>query len=128
MRKDTENWIALSDYDIETAHFMLEKGRYIYVIFLCHLSLEKMLKARITEVTQSYPIKTHDLIFLIKKSGLELPKALLEFAGKINTVSIPTRYPEDLQRTLDEYPYDVAKSYLDQTEKTLQWLKASLEK
>ncbi len=128
MRKDTENWIALADYDIETARYMLEKGRFIYVIFLCHLSLEKMLKAHISEITHAYPAKTHDLIYLIKNSHLELPQTLLEFVGKINTVSIPTRYPEDLQHTLQEYPFAVAKNYLDQTETTLKWLKESFEK
>ena len=56
VRKDTANWIALTDYDIETARHMLETGRYLYVVFLCHLSLEKMLKAHVAEVTQSVPI------------------------------------------------------------------------
>ncbi len=34
MRKDTKNWIALTDYDINTARHMLATGRYLYVIFL----------------------------------------------------------------------------------------------
>jgi predicted nucleotidyltransferase/HEPN domain-containing protein len=90
MRPDTQNWIALSDYDLETARHMLATGRFLYVIFMCHLALEKMLKAHFTEVTQSIPPKTHDLIYLIRKSGLELPQAHLEFIGKINNASVPT--------------------------------------
>jgi HEPN domain-containing protein len=50
MREDTINWIALAEYDLETARHMLKTGRFLYVIFLCHLSLEKMLKAHVTEV------------------------------------------------------------------------------
>jgi len=123
MRKDTKNWIALTDYDIDTARHMLTTGRYLYVIFLCHLSLEKILKAHVAEVTQTLPIKTHDLIYLVKKSELELPETYLDFIGKINTASIPTRYPDDLQRSLKEYPEPVARDYLEQTEKILQWLK-----
>ena len=42
MRKDTANWIALADYDIETARHMLATERYLYVVFLCHLALEKL--------------------------------------------------------------------------------------
>ena len=123
MRKDTANWIALTEYDIETARHMLETGRYLYVVFLCHLSLEKMLKAHVAEVTQTFPIKTHDLIYLVKKCELELPETYLDFIGKINTASIPTRYPEDLQRSLKEYPKSVAKDYLSQTQGIIQWLK-----
>ena len=123
MRKDTANWIALTDYDIETAQHMLETARYLYVVFLCHLALEKMLKAHVAEVTQSVPIKTHDLIYLVKTSRLELPESHLDFIGKINTASIPTRYPDDLQRALREYPKSVVKEYLRQTQEIVQWLK-----
>lgn len=123
MRLDTQNWIALSDYDLETARYMLASGRFLYVIFMCHLALEKMLKAHFTEVTQSIPPKTHDLIYLIRKSGLELPQAQLEFIGKINNASIPTRYPEDLQRTIAQYPESVARDYFKKTEEVLKWLR-----
>ena len=87
------------------------------------LSLEKMLKAHVAEVTQSVPIKTHDFIYLVKTSGLELPESYLDFVGKINTASIPTRYPDDLQRSLKEYPKSVAKDYLSQTREIIEWLK-----
>jgi len=123
MRKDTGNWIALSEYDLETAQHMLTTGRFLYVVFMCHLALEKMLKAHVTETTQSIPVKTHDLIYLIKKGQLELPQEHLEFIGKINSASIPTRYPEDLQRALKEYPESIARDYLKQTTEALKWLK-----
>ena len=123
MRKDTANWIALADYDIETARHMITTERYLYVVFLCHLALEKLLKAHVAEFTQSVPIKTHDLIYLVKKCELELPEKYLDFIGKINTASIPTRYPDDLQRSLKEYPKSVAKDYLNQTAELIEWLK-----
>ncbi|NCP16713.1 HEPN domain-containing protein [bacterium] len=123
MRDDTQNWIALAEYDLETAEHMLATGRLLYVVFICHLALEKMLKAHVTEVTQTIPVKTHDLIYLVKKCSLELSREHLEFIGKINTASIPTRYPEDLQRALKDYPESVARLYLRQTTEVLQWLK-----
>jgi HEPN domain-containing protein len=126
MRKDTENWVAWAEYDLETARHMLATGRYLYVVFLCHLALEKILKAHVTEITQSFPAKTHDLIYLVKKGEVALPQNLLDFIGRINTASIPTRYPEDLQLAIQEYPESVARDYLDQTKKALIWLKEHL--
>jgi HEPN domain-containing protein len=126
MRKDTKNWVDLAEYDLETARYMLATGRYLYVVFLCHLSLEKMLKAHVTENTQAFPAKTHDLISLVKIGKVALPQDLLEFIGRINTASIPTRYPEDLQLAIQEYPETVARDYLAQTEKVLKWLKEHL--
>ena len=70
LRADTENWIAWAEYDLETARHMLATGRYLYVVFCCHIALEKLLKAHVTEVTQAVPPKTHELSALVKKSGL----------------------------------------------------------
>ncbi len=123
MQKDTQNWIELAEYDLDTARHMLATGRYLYVVFLCHLSLEKMLKAHVTEVTRAIPPKTHDLIYLVKKSTIELPGPFLDFIGKINTASIPTRYPESLQSALMDYPEPVAHEYLLQTQELIEWLK-----
>ena len=64
MRPDTQNWVALAEYDLETARHMLKTGRYLYVVFLCHLALEKMFKAHVTEAPQSISAKSHDLIYL----------------------------------------------------------------
>ncbi|HMT12966.1 MAG TPA: HEPN domain-containing protein, partial [Ignavibacteria bacterium] len=38
-------WTELSDYDIESARVMLEGKRYLYVGFMCHQAIEKILKA-----------------------------------------------------------------------------------
>ena len=45
MEKAVVNWIKTSDYDISTAKALFKAKRYVYVIFLCHLSVEKLLKA-----------------------------------------------------------------------------------
>jgi HEPN domain-containing protein len=91
MRRDTENWMESAAYDMKTARNMLKTGRYLYVVFMCHLALEKMLKAYLTESTQALPVRTHDLLFLISKSDLTLKTGHLDFIGQINNASIPTR-------------------------------------
>ncbi|MCB0003273.1 MAG: HEPN domain-containing protein [Anaerolineae bacterium] len=126
MRSDTGNWVDLAEYDLETARHLLKTGRYLYVVFMCHLALEKMLKAHVTETTQAVAPKSHDLIYLVKKSEVQLPQPFLEFIGKINNASIPTRYPEDLQRALADYPKPIARSYLEQTTEVIGWLKQIL--
>ena len=35
-------WIEMSDYDLETADAMLLTGRYLYVGFMCHQTIEKI--------------------------------------------------------------------------------------
>ena len=102
---------------------MLDTGRYLYVVFCCHLALEKLLKAHVTEATQTVPTKTHDLIYLVKNSGLTVPQPHLDFIGKINNANIPTWYPEDLQCAVRDYPESVARDYLLKAREATQWLK-----
>ncbi len=112
-----------SDYDYKTAEYMLQTGRYIYVIYMCHISIEKILKALIHETSGKLPPKTHDLIYLTKLAEVKLSEDLLNFIGKINNASVATRYPEDLSRLISSYPEGVAREYLDKTKEVLEWIK-----
>lgn len=123
MLKETQNWLELSDYDFKTAEHMLRTGRYIYVIFMCHISIEKLLKAIIHESTQKLPAKTHDLIYLSNLAQVQFPQNLMDFIGKINNASIITRYPENLGNAISAYPENVAKDYYHLTNEVLKWLK-----
>ncbi len=123
MRKDTNNFIKSAEYDLNTAGFMLKSGRYIYVIFMCHLSLEKMLKAITTEITQKISPKSHNLIYLLKLGNIQLPSELFNFIAKINNASIVTRYPEDFSKILEAYPKIVAEEYLSKTKEIHKCLK-----
>lgn len=123
MRKETENWIAGSEYDINTAEHMFNTGRYLYVVFMCHLSIEKSIKAIIHEVTVKLPPKSHDLIYLSSLAEIQFPESLLDFIGKVNSASIVTRYPEDIAKAVSAYPKDIAREYFDKTKEVLEWLK-----
>jgi len=123
MRKDSSSFKSSAEYDLQTAESMLNSGRYIYVVFMCHLSIEKMLKAIVAEVTKKIPPKTHNLIYLIKLGGINFPQELFDFVTKINNASIVTRYPKDFPTLLEAYPKDIAESYLAKTKEVIQCLK-----
>ncbi len=74
MRKTTQNWLLSSDYDLKTAATLLKNKRYIYVVFMCHLALEKTLKAVLSETIDALPPYTHNLNRLIEMSSISLPE------------------------------------------------------
>jgi HEPN domain-containing protein len=45
MNRVFKNWEGTSNYDLRTAEAMYKAGRYLYVVFMCCLAIEKMLKA-----------------------------------------------------------------------------------
>lgn len=113
----------MADYDLITAAQMFKTGRYVYVIFMCHLALEKTLKAIVAAETEKNPPKTHDLIHLLNFGKIYLSENLSDFIGMINNVSIVTRYPEDLSKLVSSYPKAIARKYLDKTREVIQCLK-----
>ena len=64
-------WIEMSDYDLETADAMLLTGRYLYVGFMCHQTIEKILKAYWTNCLTEVPLKIHSLSRLAEKTELD---------------------------------------------------------
>ena len=56
MDKKVAYWLEMCDYDWDTAQAMFEAKRYLYVGFLCHLIIEKALKAYWSNVLEEPPL------------------------------------------------------------------------
>ena len=117
------NWIKSSDYDIKTAEHMFKTGRYIYVLFMCHLSVEKLLKGLYEAVLQKVPPKTHNLIYLSNAISLEIPEKYLRVMESLNDLSIVTRYPEDIDELIKSFNKKRVEEYRKRTKELLRWLK-----
>jgi HEPN domain-containing protein len=128
MNNVTKNWIASSNYDMQTAKAMFETGRYLYVVFICHLAMEKMLKALLSQkYPQDIPPKIHNLLTLAQKAGIKPPDNLKDFFLRIDNVSVVTRYPEDMRALAKDFNKESAKLILSETRKILKWLKQNLK-
>ena len=68
MSEKYEEWLKQADYDMDTADAMFRSGRYFYAVFMCHLSIEKSLKGLYSKELAEVPPKTHNLLYLLKKS------------------------------------------------------------
>ena len=122
MKKEVKNWADSASYDLETAEHMFNTGRYIYTIFMCHLAIEKVLKAKVEEITGKTPPRTHNLRYLVKLSGIEPSKENFEFISKLSDVSIVTRYPDDFGELQRVYDRGVAQKYLKEVKEVFQWI------
>jgi len=98
MKQKSKEWIKQADYDIDTAVFMFDGGRFFYAVFMCHLSIEKALKGLLIEKKRQIPPRTHNLILLISQIGIAMPAEMRKFLTKLNESSVATRYPEELDK------------------------------
>lgn len=123
MKKHVSNWIKSSNYDLKTAEYMFKTQRYIYVLFMCHLSVEKLLKGLYEVVLEKVAPKTHNLIYLSKAVVLKLPEKHLETLESLNDLSIVTRYPEDIDALVKAFKKERVERYLKRTKELIKWLK-----
>ena len=121
--KPPEEWFKQADYDLETAETLFKSGKYIYTVFICHLSIEKALKGLYAKKFKKDPPKIHNLNYFCAKIGLVLPENLLNFIDKLNSLCVPTRYPDELEKLLKDYKKDLTEEILNQTKELLLCLK-----
>lgn len=121
--KSSEEWFDQANYDIDTAKAMFKAGRYIYTIFMCHLSIEKALKGIYAKRFNKNSPKTHDLSYLCEEIKLKMPEKFLNFSDELNDLSVPTRYPDELKRLLKQYKKTDTGKALKTAEELLAWLR-----
>jgi HEPN domain-containing protein len=127
MNQDVKYWGDLSKYDIDTAKAMLESGRYLYVLFTCQQSVEKLLKALVVQNTKKFPPKIHDLVKLSNIADIDVESDQKEFLAKLNYYYLETRYPNELSEISKQIKKDTALTFLKNTKKLLKWLKSKVQ-
>lgn len=126
MKKATKMWIQISEYDLGTAKAMLHTGRYLYVAFMCHQSLEKLLKAIISHKKNDMPPYTHNLVLLANLAEIKFNKNQIDFLAILNPFNIEARYPKTKQALNKLCTKKMASSILKKTEEFFLWLKQKL--
>ncbi|MCM1309871.1 MAG: HEPN domain-containing protein [Bacteroides sp.] len=121
-------WVELADYDYETAIAMLESKRYLYVGFMCHQVIEKMLKAHWTKNLEEPPLKIHSLARLAERSGLdsEMTEEQQNFIDLLEPLNIESRYPSYKQRLMNALNSERCKELIDRTNELRIWIKNKL--
>lgn len=123
MVKAIQNWLDSVEYDLKTARALLKTKRKVYVVFMCHLAIEKMLKAIFLARFKKVAPHTHNLVHLCNILSLSLSVEFMHFIELINDKSVPTRYPENIAELERKISLITTKEYLLKTEKLIRWLK-----
>lgn len=112
-----------ADYDMETAEFMFNGGRYFYTVFMCHMAIEKAFKGMYHERLKELPPKTHNLLYLLIKIKVKPEETMGKFITKLNEASVATRYPENLEKLQKAYTKKVVRDILERSSEVLTWIK-----
>ena len=72
------------------------------------------------------PPRSHDLLALAALLQEEFPEKQMKIIDELHDVSVPLRYPDDLDEALEAYTYDEVKRIGENTQELIEWLKQKL--
>lgn len=123
VNRQIEYWINGAEDDLMTAGLLIREKRILHGLFFCHLVIEKSVKAHVVKVSGEIAPRTHNLIYLSEKAGLEFDDETMIFLGILMKYQLQGRYP-DYNPVLPE----ITKvfEYYEKTKTLLQWLKEKL--
>ena len=127
-KKVVKNWIALAEYDFETAKAMMKSGRYLYVAFTCQQTIEKTLKALYVKEKDETPPYTHNLIKLLSDLSVssKIDEEKRKFMEILNSYYIESRYTEEIKEISKMLTGKKAKEILSKTKELFLWLKEKI--
>ncbi len=128
MDNKVKYWIDLSDYDLETAEAMLKSKRYLYVVFMCHQTIEKAFKAYYTKVKSETAPYKHSLSYLASKGDFydSFTDDQKNFIDQLEPLNIEARYPSHKERLLKSLSDARCTDIIEKTKELQQWIKMRL--
>jgi HEPN domain-containing protein len=128
MNQRVKYWLELSEYDLITAETMLTAGRFLYVGFMCHQAIEKIIKANFCNLNQETPPFSHNLTYLAKKAKVyeKLPDSFKDIIDSLEPLNIEARYPSDKEALFKELTFEKCKIILNNTKELQLWFKSQL--
>ena len=128
MSEQSEYWIEIAEYDIETAKAMLVSKRFLYVGFMCHQAIEKTIKAYYSSIKNEIPPFTHNLKSLAERCDLLslFSDEQLDFIEEILPMNIEARYPTHKEMLIRLFTSQKCEEVIQQTVLLCQWIKQRL--
>jgi HEPN domain-containing protein len=124
MNEKNDIWKSQALYDLETARAMLKSGRYLYVLFCCQQSVEKMIKSVIAGRARNLPPRLHNLMRLAGVAEIDLSEKQSEILRELSSFYIQTRYPEEIEELSQQVTEELASGVLEKTEDIVKWLES----
>lgn len=126
-------WIDFAETDLKSAKIIFnsnkaDKRQYRLVVWLCHQSIEKILKGLLI-VKNKKLVLIHDLIRLGELTQIDLSSNEIDFLRDLNVYYISPRYPDlSYSKSSPEVNKKIAEFYICESKKLFKCLKQHIQK
>ena len=124
-------WQDIAKYDLETAEAMLSSGRYLYVVFMCQQSIEKLVKGLYVLHKDEEPPRIHNIWNVFNRvydvnTFQEEEKTIAEkhflLFDELLAYYISERYPSYKEKLSQLITKEKATEILIKTKEVFLWL------
>jgi HEPN domain-containing protein len=123
VEKQIEYWLKAARSDLEVAGMIFDSGKGLhYCLFLCHLVLEKGLKAVYVRRNEKIPPRIHDLESLAEKANLTISRKDKDFLSAMTTFNLEARYPDEQFKIYKRATKRYTERMFSKTMNVIQWL------
>lgn len=120
-------WIELAEQDLPVAESLLNNGHYMWCLYIGHLVLEKILKAKFVKDNESTPPKVHDLLKLAKSTKLNLTTEDEEFFNRVTDFNIEARYTDYKSKFFKFCTKEFTETNFSKIKDTFEWIKKEIK-
>ncbi len=124
--KVVSHWISSSENDYNTMINLFKSGDFHWALFIGHLVIEKLLKARVVKKTGQHAPFTHDLRRLAKISDLEIDNEKMKWLDAITTFNLNARYDDYKQEFYKKYTKEYTAVWINNIKSMHLWIKKKL--
>lgn len=120
------HWIKGAEADRAAAQGLFQLGHYNWSLFVWHLVIEKMLKAKIVGLDREIPI-THDLVRLARGANLGLSEDNISYLKEITGFNIEARYDDYKLSFYKKADKEYTDKWVKKCEEVYLWIKKEIK-
>lgn len=124
--KIVTHWISSSESDYNTMINLFNSGDFHWSLFIGHLVIEKILKAKIVKTTKQHAPFTHDLRRLAIISDLEVDQEKIKWLDTITTFNLNARYDDYKQEFYRKCTKEFTTVWINNIKSLHIWIKQKL--
>ena len=126
LQEKFEYWLDSAQYDLDTGAAMFASGRWLYVVFMCQQSVEKLVKGLYLLYIDDDIPRIHTIRQIIRSFEAKLPEPVTderyELFDKLTAFYIEGRYTDYKNKLSTFLNEQEAAVFLQQTRGAFEWL------
>jgi HEPN domain-containing protein len=126
LKKKFEYWLDAAQLDLRTAEAMLDNGIWLYVVFMCQQSVEKLVKGIYNLFLDDNPPRIHNIKAIFenfeKRLTVRIPDDLFAFFDDLSTYYVNNRYPDFKSKLSSTIGEAEANTTFSKTKEVFAWL------